>query len=191
MRETTRTWSTFQSLIATPDLPGLGPTPRAGRLPLPDLNLKVERFIADAKLPPTLHPCIHSAALLWHDYLDESHSISQNIHTADGSFLHAIMHRREPDYGNAKYWFHRAGRHPCLPQIAAQATGPLATNAERELAAQLAPQGNWDPFAFVDACEVAAGLPLSDQRIQTLKAIQRIEFDCLLAHLFTKSSPAC
>ncbi len=190
MQESTCSLSAFRSLIATPDLPGLGPTPRAGRLPLTDLNLKIERFIADARLPAAALPCIHSAALLWHDYLDESHAIAQNIRTIDGSFLHAIMHRREPDYGNAKYWFHRTGRHPCFPQIATEATGALATNAEEELAAQLAPQGNWDPFAFVDACEEAANLLSPDQKIQTLTAIQRIEFDCLLAHLFGKSSAA-
>src|SRR5258706_16358356 len=32
---------------------------------------------------------------LWHDWLDESHQISQSLHSATGSFWHAIMHRRE------------------------------------------------------------------------------------------------
>src|SRR5688572_27783268 len=37
---------------------------------------------------------------LWHDYLIESHHISQNLSTPTGSFWHAIMHRREGDFSN-------------------------------------------------------------------------------------------
>ena len=49
---------------------------------------------------------------LWlaHNYLDESHRISQEIENPTGSFWHAIMHRREGDYSNSKYWFRRVGR---------------------------------------------------------------------------------
>ena len=48
---------------------------------------------------------------LWlhHNFLDESHTLSQDIDTTTGSYWHAIMHRREGDYGNAKYWLHRVG----------------------------------------------------------------------------------
>jgi hypothetical protein len=177
-------WKTFKSLIATPDLPVLGPTPRAGRLPLPELNQRIDRFLADTKVDAALQPSVRSAALLWHDYLDESHTISQNISSANGGFLHGIMHRREPDYPNAKYWFHRAGRHRSFSDIAKQVTRLLETKGETELAARLAPRGDWDPFAFVDSCQQAAQWPSPDARVQRLQAVQEIEFDCLLAHLF-------
>ena len=51
---------------------------------------------------------------LWFDFLDESHKISQEIDTPTGSFWHAIMHRREGDFGNSKYWWRRVGKHPAL-----------------------------------------------------------------------------
>ncbi|MDX1927296.1 MAG: hypothetical protein SFV81_12315 [Pirellulaceae bacterium] len=50
--------------------------------------------------------------------LDRSHSVSQSLETAEGSYWHGIMHRREGDFWNAKYWFRRVGRHPVLEQLA-------------------------------------------------------------------------
>jgi hypothetical protein len=39
---------------------------------------------------------------LYHNYLDESHTISQELHTTTGSYWHALMHRREPDFDKSK-----------------------------------------------------------------------------------------
>ena len=183
MQNRISTWETFKGLIQTPELPDIGPTPRASRLPSTALNRKVEGFVQETKLSPALQPLVRSAALLWHDYLDESHAISQDIHNTDGSFLHGIMHRREPDYSNAKYWFHRAGEHVCFPEIAKQVTRLVDSKREKDLRSRLAPRGDWDACAFVDLCQEQAGRPSSDHRVQTLKAIQEIEFDSLLAHL--------
>src|SRR5690349_18706211 len=47
-------WKTLESLIATPELPGLGPTPRPGRLPLLELNERIDRFFADTNLRASL-----------------------------------------------------------------------------------------------------------------------------------------
>ena len=49
-----------------------------------------------------------SALWLYVDELDRSHTISQGIHTATGSYWHGIMHRREGDFGNSHYWFTKA-----------------------------------------------------------------------------------
>ena len=64
--------------------------------------------------------CIAGLWLLW-DYLDESHHVSQSLETPEGSYWHGIMHWREPDYGNSKYWFRRVGQHAIFPQLAVQA----------------------------------------------------------------------
>ena len=52
------------------------------------------------------------------DYLDESHEISQGLPTAEGSYWHAILHRREPDAANSNYWWRRVGDHPVFAQLA-------------------------------------------------------------------------
>lgn len=51
------------------------------------------------------------AALVWLyvDELEKSHALSQSIHSELGSFLHGVMHRREGDFSNARYWFAQAG----------------------------------------------------------------------------------
>ena len=80
---------------------------------------------------------------LYHDFLNESHTISQSIETPTGSYWHGIMHRREPDYGNAQYWFRRVGEHPVFES--------LHTEAQK-----IGAGARWDPFRFVNACERAA-----------------------------------
>lgn len=43
---------------------------------------------------------------------DRAHEIAQEIESPDGSWVHAYLHRKEGDIGNAGYWYHRAGRNP-------------------------------------------------------------------------------
>ncbi len=54
-------------------------------------------------------PCLASGLWLYVDDLDRSHSISQGLHTIEGALWHAVMHRREGDFGNSKYWLRQAG----------------------------------------------------------------------------------
>ena len=44
---------------------------------------------------------------------NKAHDISQEIPSEDGSWVHAYLHRKEGDHGNAGYWYRRAGRPTC------------------------------------------------------------------------------
>ena len=149
----------IQSILKTDDLPGLGPKQRAGCLEADEIMRAVEGAL------------VRSAAMLWHDDLEGSHEISQGIKSADGSFLHGIMHRREPDYSNAKYWFNRTGEHPAFPEIARRAKGAGA--------GRLVPVDSWDAFAMVDAVARVARNPGSED-YRLLQEVQRIELEVLL-----------
>ena len=94
-----------------------------------------------------------AALWLYHNFLDESHAISQELHTPTGSYWHALMHRREPDFSNAAYWFRRVGSHPVYDALR-PAAAELATDAPPD-AAFLRTQAAWEPFAFVDLCAAA------------------------------------
>ncbi len=52
--------------------------------------------------------CCLAGLWLLHNFLHEGHEICQDIDTPAGSFWHAIMHRAEGDYSNAKYWYRLA-----------------------------------------------------------------------------------
>ena len=50
---------------------------------------------------------------LWHDARgdwERAHECAQEDHGRDGSWVHAYLHRKEGDLGNAGYWYSRAGR---------------------------------------------------------------------------------
>ena len=119
----------------------------------------VDRRMADA--------CLAGLWLLYDD-LDRSHKISQSIHTPTGSYWHAIMHRREGDFGNSKYWFDRVGTHPIFEPLAEAASAlvrdEFSASPTTDLdASWLSEAGDWDPFRFVDLCAaVVAGRSKAD-----------------------------
>ena len=50
---------------------------------------------------------------LWYDAKadwEQSHNIIQDIENADAAWIHAYLHRKEGDIGNADYWYRRAGK---------------------------------------------------------------------------------
>lgn len=50
---------------------------------------------------------------LWFDAKgdwNKSHSIIQDIDDVTASWIHAYLHRKEGDTGNADYWYRRAGK---------------------------------------------------------------------------------
>ena len=118
---------------------------------------------------------------LWNDFLDESHTISQEIYTTTGSFWHGIMHRRECDYSNAKYWFRKVGDHQVFDSLAQQ----MITLADGEDKYGLINDGSWDPFAFVDLCQQAGRE--DSPALSYCRAVTRVEWELLFDYCYKRA----
>lgn len=117
-----------------------------------------------------------SGLYLYFSCLDKSHEVAQSVESSDGAYWHGIVHRQEPDPGNARYWFRRVGSHPIFHDLASEAW----RIAERFPAAQVSLDGPWDPIRFVDICEQAlrqSGSPLTRMALEMQRAEWQLLFD--------------
>ena len=124
---------------------------------------------------------------LIHDYLQEAHALAQSADregpNQTAPYWHGIMHRREPDYDNARYWFRHVGQHAIFPAIGQEVAKLME---KQNFAAQLRFDrvldrgGHWDPMAFIDLCEECG--TRWDGRAQTAAQLQSIEFRVLLEY---------
>jgi hypothetical protein len=167
-------------VIATDELPDLGPGPRPGVLPAPELLGKVDAWLAERKYSPRTARLFRAAALLWHDHHAAAHAIVQDDPSAEASFLHAILHRREPDQSNACYWWRRVGRHPVFVTLAKRVGEYLEGDEFKRWRDLLLPNGVWDPEAFVDATYICHP---REYTYPLFQHIQRLEMECLLDYL--------
>ncbi len=104
---------------------------------------------------------IRASLFLWNDDLDKAHKLAQDITNSTGSLIHGIMHRRQPDYTNSKYWYRQVGSHPIFINLIQEFPG-------------------WEPFTFVDQCELTE--QNNDTKIQNdLETVQSRELE-LLTH---------
>ena len=136
----------------------------------------------------TFGGAMKSGLLLWNDALDDSHEISQELSNNTGSYWHGLMHRREPDYSNAKYWFGRVGTHPIFPKLREQAI-TLTQNVQdpsdtlSQIVKTIESSSEWDAYQFIDWCQAAENDSSSDVT-QFLQQVQVEEIKLLLAYSY-------
>ncbi len=73
------------------------------------------KALADpAKLSLPLQALWYEAQGDW----DKAHEVCQQAKSRGGDWVHAYLHRKEGDLGNAGYWYARAGRPMPEPEVA-------------------------------------------------------------------------
>jgi hypothetical protein len=143
-------------------------------------DAKDEEIAGEATIvDPAMWQLVRGALLYAVDALDPAHKIFQDAPSDLGSYWHGMMHRREADFDNARYWFRRAGRLPFFDRL---------HDAAREHSSVLARQPTWDPYLFTGECEQAK---FGDaEKIPELAAVQRVEWETLLDYCWGKAVAA-
>ena len=174
------------------------PGPGSPTVDLAALRSAIDAAMADASGSAMHRKCVESGLLLLWDFLDESHAISQTMEgkgtprTAD--YWHAIMHRREPDLGNAAYWFRRVGNHPAFESMGSRLpdwlrdTSSPAEEPSRALDSGLE-SGTFAPLAMIELCRAAQQTP-STAAADSYRRIQYLELLNLLLHPYSRTSGA-
>ena len=69
-----------------------------------------KQSLSGSSPPAEVSPYLQS---MWYDAKgdwNKAHSVIQNIEDKKAAWVHAYLHRKEGDIGNADYWYRRAGK---------------------------------------------------------------------------------
>jgi hypothetical protein len=96
------------------------------------MTLEEFRHSLTAATPPAgLRPVLQA---LWHDGRGDweaAHTVAQDVPDPDGAWVHAYLHRKEGDAGNAAYWYRRAKQPVCRESLDAEWASIVAAFLER------------------------------------------------------------
>jgi len=148
-----------------------------------------ERLFAHTRIVDrAMAEACRSGLWLYHNFLDESHTISQDISSTTGSYWHGIMHRREPDFGNSKYWFRRVGLHPVFTSLVPQARGLAHEAVDLSHGSFLMKIEFWNPMEFIDLCEQCYRTPNADHEL--CRQVGVAEWQLLFEYSYQQASGA-
>ena len=136
-------------------------------------------MLADEKIPAdsAMFALVRGGLFYALDALPEAHAIFQEASGDDGAYWHGMLHRREGDFDNARYWFRRAGVLPFFAEMHRAAVAHSGTMAR---------QPNWDPYLFTGQCEQTR---FGDGDLASeMAALQRIEFHAIFDYCWRRSA---
>jgi hypothetical protein len=81
------------------------------------MDIEAFRASLSAPVPPTLSPALRALWLDGRGNWDGAHDAAQADEGGAGDWVHAYLHRKEGDAGNAAYWYRRAHRPVCRTSL--------------------------------------------------------------------------
>ena len=138
----------------------------------PDAALTDDRAIGDAGM----FALIRGGLLYALDDLDGAHPFFQDAPGDLAAYWHGMLHRREGDFDNARYWFRRAGVLPFFGALHGRAA---------EASADMAKQSSWDPWLFTGQCEQFRHG--AEELRAELAALQDAEFEVIFDYTWRQS----
>jgi hypothetical protein len=130
---------------------------------------------------------LKAALYLYFDGFEEAHSIAQNHEGVGGNWVHALLHRREPDASNSRYWYRRTSiPRPLSGEIGREVLGLLEQKPVPELEKlkkKVAASKLWEPEIFVGLADPYVKEDPASPVYHLLARIQEAEWRGLLKHL--------
>ncbi len=121
---------------------------------------------------------IQAGVLLFLGHWNQAHDIAQDLHTPEGSYWHAIIHRQEPDAWNSGYWFRKVGAHPVFLDLI-ETVHHRSDQTFKGRTSEFLLHGKWDSIRFIEFCEKAARVPGSSEEKLAIE-IQHLEWQLLM-----------
>jgi hypothetical protein len=88
-----------------------------------ELKMTLDDFRQSLTAPNPPAGLTQALAGLWWDAKGDwtrAHESAQRDEGVEGSWVHAYLHRKEGDQGNAAYWYSRAGKPVCREPLDAE-----------------------------------------------------------------------
>ena len=129
------------------------------------------------QVPPAGAPCalVRAGLFYYHNALEDSHKQAQTLEGDTAAYWHGMVHRREGDFDNARYWMRRAGEQPVFQEMHGRAS---------DAAPNMGRQGSWDPFLFITLCEQYRYGETEYKK--EIGYLQRVEFAVMFDYVWRK-----
>ena len=122
-------------------------------------------------------PLVRAGLFYHHNALEDAHRLVQEATGDEAAYWHAMIHRRERDFENARHWLRRAGEQPPFAEMLARAA---------DVSANMGRQMGWDPFLLV---HLAEQLRFGAEELQAeVVGLGRVEFEVFFDYCFRRAT---